>query len=364
MQERQTIQLELKNISKSFGDKIALYNIDLKVPKGDFCILLGPSGCGKTTLLRIIAGLESPNSGDVILEGRDITQLSPKERDIAMVFQSYALYPHMKVFDNIAFPLKLKGLNKNQITKKVDTVSRLLGIDDLIKKRPAELSGGQKQRVAIGRAIVREPTLFLFDEPLSNLDAQLRADMRVELARLHKTLGTTIIYVTHDQIEAMTLGKKIVILKDGVLQQQGPPEEIYTRPANIFVAGFVGTPSMNFIKGTIKKEVDAVFLKSANINFKVERKLAEYDGKEVVCGIRPEDIDVGKSNTTDSMEAIIEIVEDMGSEKLLYLSGKNGLKFTARVSPSTTFKEEEKVIFSVCLKKLHFFCDGIRIGLE
>ncbi len=357
-------QLKLKKISKSFGDKEALSNIDLTVSEGDFCILLGPSGCGKTTLLRIIAGLESPDRGNVVLEGRDINQLSPKERDVAMVFQSYALYPHMKVFDNMAFPLKLKGLNKSEITAKVTEVSRLLGIDDLIKRRPAELSGGQRQRVAIGRAIVREPTLFLFDEPLSNLDARLRADMRVELARLHKTLGTTIIYVTHDQVEAMTLGKKIVILKDGILQQEGKPEEIYSKPANLFVAGFVGTPSMNFLKGMIKKEGAEVFFKSANINFQVKQNLRKFDGNEITCGVRPEDIQIGGSNVSGSIMAIIEIVEDMGSEKLLYLSGKDGLKFIARVSPSTTYKEEEKISFDLCLERLHFFFNGNRIGLE
>jgi multiple sugar transport system ATP-binding protein len=354
-------QLEIKGITKFFGEKKILSCIDLKVKKGDFCILLGPSGCGKTTLLRIIAGLESPTDGNVFLEGKEVTHLSPKARDIAMVFQSYALYPHMKVFDNMAFPLKLKGLSKETTAKKVDEVSKLLGIEELLQRRPAELSGGQRQRVAIGRAIVREPTLFLFDEPLSNLDAQLRADMRVELTRLHKTLGTTVLYVTHDQVEAMTLGKTIVILKDGFVQQIGTPENIYTKPANIFVAGFVGTPSMNFLKGMIRKEGDNLFFISPCINVMIDRGLLEYDGEEVVCGIRPEDIDVKDMLVSDSLQAIAEIVEDMGSEKLLYLSGKEGLELIVRVPPSTICKEGTKVSFSFNPQKLHFFKNDQRI---
>lgn len=243
------MELLLEDIHKDFGKVRALSGVNLRVKDGEFCVLLGPSGCGKSTLLRVIAGLESPTQGKVFLGGGDVTSWTPRERDVAMVFQSYALYPHMNVFDNIAFSLKIRGISRKGIKERVEKVAEFLEIKDLLDRKPSQLSGRQRQRVAIGRAIVREPSLFLFDEPLSNLDAVLRVGMRVELAKLHKRLKATMIYVTHDQVEAMTLGEKIVVIDAGIVQQMGSPQEIYNKPANTFVASFVGTTTINLIKG-------------------------------------------------------------------------------------------------------------------
>jgi len=253
------IGLTVHDLTKKYGGKTVLDKVSFTVDKGEFCILLGPSGCGKSTILRIIAGLEQQDGGEIHIEGRDVAQLTPAQRDVAMVFQSYALYPHMNVFENLAFPLKINKTPHREIAGKVQEAARLLSIEELLRRKPRELSGGQRQRVAIGRAIVRNPRLFLFDEPLSNLDAKLRAGMRVELAKLHRRLQTTMLYVTHDQVEAMTLGSKIVILENGLVRQIGTPDEVYDLPANLFVAGFIGSPAINFIEGSLASQQGEYF---------------------------------------------------------------------------------------------------------
>lgn len=293
--------VRIENITKDFGDVIAVKDLSLEIEEGEFLVFLGPSGCGKTTILRIIAGLETPTSGRIYIDGKDVTDLRPKERNIAMVFQSYSLYPHMTAFDNIAFPLKIARKEKEEIKEKVNNTADLLGIDELLRKKPRELSGGQSQRVALGRAIVREPNLFLFDEPLSNLDAKLRVQMRAELAHLHGELGITSVYVTHDQVEAMTLGERIAVMKDGVLNQVGRPMEVYANPKNAFVASFLGSPSMNLLKA-----VDFDFL-------------SEF-GKDRIIGIRPDDIRIVESG---GIETELDVAEVIGNEIILYLKLKN-----------------------------------------
>ena len=247
-------KLQIKNLSKNFGNTKILENINLEINEGEFVVLVGPSGSGKSTILRIIAGLETPSTGEVLINNKVINDLKPKDRDIAMVFQNYALYPHMSIFDNLAFPLKMKNIDKKIIDKSVNDISSMLGINHYLAKKPKELSGGERQRVALGRAIIRKPELFLMDEPLSNLDAKLRTQMRAELLKLHKSLSSTVIYVTHDQIEALTMGNKIAVLNHGEMQQVGTPSEIYNNPRNIFVAGFIGNPGMNFFKGLTNKK--------------------------------------------------------------------------------------------------------------
>lgn len=299
----------LKNLTKYYGENIGCKDINLHIEDGSFVVLLGPSGCGKTTILRLIAGLEKPTSGRIIIGSKDVTELSPKDRDIAMVFQQYSLYPHMNVYENIAFPLKIRKMNKKEIDRLVNETAELLGIQNKLDKKPRELSGGERQRVAMGRAIVRKPKVFLFDEPLSNLDAKFRVQMRAELARLHKKLKITSVYVTHDQVEAMTLGEKIGVINKGELLVFGDPIDIYKRPNNVFVAGFVGSPPMNLIKGIVKKKK---FI-SNDISVEVSDKIE--DG-EVIIGIRPENIEVTEKK---GFQGIIESVENIGSETILYI---------------------------------------------
>lgn len=288
--------VRVENITKDFGDVIAVKDLSLEIKDGEFLVFLGPSGCGKTTILRIIAGLESPTEGKIYLDERDVTDLRPSERNVAMVFQSYSLYPHMRAYDNIAFPLKIAGKSRDDIDSRVRKTAELLGIEKLLEKRPRELSGGQSQRVAVGRAIVREPSLFLFDEPLSNLDAKLRVQMRSELAHLHSHLGITSIYVTHDQVEAMTLGERIAVLKDGVLHQLGRPMDVYENPANVFVASFLGSPPMNIFD-------------AGSFEF-----LSEYED-DLTVGIRPDDIELVDSG----IKTELDVAEVIGDEIILYL---------------------------------------------
>ncbi len=346
-------QVVLKEITKIFKrSAIAVDRVSLEIKDQEFFVILGPSGCGKTTLLRIIAGLEEADSGEIYIGNRLVNHLPPKERDIAMVFQNYALYPHMTVFENMAFALKLRRLPKEEIERQVVETAKILGIENLLSRKPGELSGGQRQRVAVGRAIVRHPQVFLFDEPLSNLDAKLRVGMRAELARLHQRLKTTIVYVTHDQVEAMTLGQRIAVMKDGKLIQVADPKNLYDRPINRFVAGFIGSPPMNIYRGVIVKNP----LRFVNPSFTIEIPepyiLQRADNeKEVYLGIRPEHI---KIKQTGSLSAIVEVTENLGNEALIYLKiGKENctLRSTTDQAPSPG----EKINIEFDLRNLHIF---------
>ena len=306
--------IELKNIEKSFGTNKVINRFDIKISDGEFIVLVGPSGCGKSTLLRMISGLESVDMGEIYLDNKLINNLIPSKREIAMVFQSYALYPHMDVFENMAFGLKMEKIPKNEISQKVNNAAATLQIEDLLKRKPKQLSGGQRQRVAIGRAITRNPKVFLFDEPLSNLDAALRSEMRVEISKLHKKLKTNIIYVTHDQIEAMTLADRIVVLNKGIIEQFGTPNEIYNDPNNIFVAEFIGSPKMNIIK--INKE-QIVHSNTIEL-FKNKITFENFKFKDdIYLGIRPEDISI-KDDREIKLDVKVDLVENLGFEKIIY----------------------------------------------
>src|SRR6266852_5629305 len=313
----------IRNLNKKFDAAHAVKDVNLEIRDREFVVLVGPSGCGKTTTLRIVAGLESITSGQVLIGDRVVNELPPMDRDIAMVFQNYALYPHMSVYDNMAFGLKMRKFEKPEIAKRVNEAAEILGIQDYLKRKPRQLSGGQRQRVALGRAIVRHPRVFLFDEPLSNLDAKLRVQMRVELKKLHERLGTTAIYVTHDQVEAMTLGDRVVVMRDGWVQQVGDPMELYNEPANRFVAGFIGSPAMNFANVRIAAENGSLWAEGDGIRLKLPasmtNRVGTHAGKEVTFGIRPEDLRIAAdADPADmSIEAEVEVVERLGSEILL-----------------------------------------------
>ncbi|GHA24352.1 sugar ABC transporter ATP-binding protein [Devosia pacifica] len=310
--------LTLSNIRKSFANAEIIKGVDLDVTQGEFIVFVGPSGCGKSTLLRMIAGLEEVTSGDINIEGNRVNELPPVKRGIAMVFQSYALYPHMTVFENIAFPLRVEKLPQAEVDKRVDAAAKVLQLDQRLQQRPGTLSGGQRQRVAIGRAIVREPKIFLFDEPLSNLDAALRSEMRVELMELHKRLGSTMIYVTHDQIEAMTMADRIVVLSLGEIEQVGSPLELYHHPDNIFVAGFIGSPKMNFIKGRCTQSANGqVEIDLGELGtMALERNAPRLAGEEVTLGIRPEHLKLEQSNF--SLSITPNLIEHLGIHTILY----------------------------------------------
>ncbi|MBQ3124952.1 MAG: sn-glycerol-3-phosphate ABC transporter ATP-binding protein UgpC [Clostridia bacterium] len=355
--------LQLKNIYKRYsGNVTAVSDFCIDIEDKEFIILVGPSGCGKSTTLRMIAGLEEISEGELYIGGKLMNDVAPKDRDIAMVFQSYALYPHMTVFDNMAFALKLRKTPKDEIKKRVTEAAKILDIEHLLDRKPKALSGGQRQRVAMGRAIVRSPKVFLMDEPLSNLDAKLRVAMRTEIKKLHNKLKTTFIYVTHDQTEAMTMGTRIVVMKDGVVQQIDSPNNLYNNPCNQFVAGFIGSPQMNFVDVTIEKDgegVCAVF--GANKVAIPEGKagaLADYVGKEVVMGIRPEDIHDDEAFLSTypnaTVEAYVDVTEMMGAETYLYLQIE-GAPFTARVNARSTSKAEDTVKVGFDVNRLHFF---------
>ena len=306
--------IELTNIEKSFGSNKVINNFNIKIKDGEFIVLVGPSGCGKSTLLRMIAGLEKIDKGKILLEGNLLNDLLPSKRQIAMVFQSYALYPHMNVFQNISFGLKSEKISRNQIKDKVLEVAKILKIEELLSRRPKELSGGQRQRVAIGRAITRNPKLFLFDEPLSNLDTALRTEMRVEISKLHKKLKSNVVYVTHDQIEAMTLADKIVIMNKGKIEQFDSPENIYNDPKNIFVAEFIGNPKMNILKIKTQDIINKNTFKLLNKEIKFENS---YFDKEFYMGIRPEDISLEKKSEI-AFDVNIDLIENLGSEKIIH----------------------------------------------
>ncbi len=348
----------LENISKSFGDNEILHNINLEIHDGEFLVLVGPSGCGKSTLLRIIAGLEETTSGDVYIGSQQVTDVEPKNRDIAMVFQNYALYPHMNVYDNMAFGLKLKKHAEEDIQKRVAEAADILDIEDYLKRRPKELSGGQRQRVAVGRAIVRKPAVFLFDEPLSNLDAKLRVQMRTEIKKLHARLKTTMIYVTHDQVEAMTMGDRIFVMKDGYLMQSEAPLKLYNQPANKFVAGFIGSPAMNFLdvhvslNGGINFDGDSLQLNYPKAEYS---GLKNYAERQIVLGVRPEHLPLTASN--EGLQAELEVSELMGSESYLYTK-VGATQVVARVQAAHTQKTGDSLNFLPEFNNLHFFDAG------
>ena len=357
--------LKLEHIYKKYsGGVTAVTDFNLDIEDKEFIILVGPSGCGKSTTLRMIAGLEEISEGDLYIGGERMNDVSPKDRDIAMVFQNYALYPHMTVFDNMAFGLKLRKVPKDEIKRRVEEAAKILDIAHLLDRKPKALSGGQRQRVALGRAIVREPKVFLMDEPLSNLDAKLRVQMRTEIGKLHQKLQTTFIYVTHDQTEAMTMGTRIVVMKDGIVQQVDTPMGLYDTPVNMFVAGFIGSPQMNFFAGKLEKDGEDVYACIGDSRLKLPQgraskaDLSDYYGKDVMFGIRPEHIHDEAAfleNAPDAVvDAHVEITELMGAETYLYLQVE-GSKAVARVNARTTAKNGEDIKVAFDLNKLHIF---------
>jgi multiple sugar transport system ATP-binding protein len=352
--------LALKAISKRFGSNMAIFRVDLDVDDGEFCVLLGPSGCGKSTLLNVIAGLIPQDEGAVFLNGQPIDNLAPRERDMAMVFQSYALYPHMTVAQNLSFGLRMRGLPKQGIQERVTEAARLLGIGDLLNRKPRELSGGQKQRVAMGRALVRRPTLFLLDEPLSNLDARMRAKVRLELKRVHHQIRGTFIYVTHDQIEAMTLGDKVVVMQNGKVHQIGRPETIYTRPADTFVATFIGSPEMNLYRGRLVQKADGPHFYGKGFALDLGGIQFNIEEAEVEVGIRCDDIGIDQAGAI-GLEARVEMISNVGSEK--YVHARLGQEdLTLRVPKNVALRTGDVVPLSVDPEKIHVFHQGRRIG--
>lgn len=358
-------ELKLKNVQKKYPNGfVAVQEFNLDIADKEFIIFVGPSGCGKTTTLRMIAGLEEISEGELYIGDKLMNDVAPKDRDIAMVFQNYALYPHMTVFDNMAFGLKLRKTPKAEIEKRVKEAARILDIEHLLDRKPKALSGGQRQRVAMGRAIVREPKVFLMDEPLSNLDAKLRVQMRTEISKLHQKLQTTFIYVTHDQTEAMTLGTRIVVLKDGIIQQVDTPSNLYYKPQNLFVAGFIGSPQMNFIDCQVSESGSDLLLSFGDYKVKVpENKVAAlkdggYVGKEVVMGIRPEDLHDEPAfleNAHEStVDALVEVTEMLGAEVFLYITIAN-TAFTARVDPRSTATTGDSIKMGIDMNRIHLF---------
>jgi multiple sugar transport system ATP-binding protein len=350
----------LKDLNKKFDETHAVKDVNLEIRDREFVVLVGPSGCGKTTTLRMVAGLEEITSGEVRIDERVVNDLPPMDRDIAMVFQNYALYPHMSVYDNMAFGLKMRKFERSEIEKRVRQAADILGIHALLERRPRQLSGGQRQRVALGRAIVRHPRVFLFDEPLSNLDAKLRVQMRVELKRLHHRLETTAIYVTHDQVEAMTLGDRVVVMKDGLVQQVGEPLELYGSPANRFVASFIGSPAMNFVDITLLQANGFLWAETQGLRIKVPaartEKLRRHAGTKLVLGIRPEALRManGTEPADYSFDSTVEVVEPLGNEILLDVRAGTHL-MVARVDPATRVKVHQTVRLALDPERLHFF---------
>jgi multiple sugar transport system ATP-binding protein len=349
----------MEKLNKHFGEVKAVRDFDLEIPDKEFMVLVGPSGCGKTTTLRMVAGLEDITSGDILIDDKVVNNLPPKDRDIAMVFQNYALYPHMTVYQNMAFGLTLRKFPKAEIDQRVKDAAEILNIKELLDRKPKALSGGQRQRVAVGRAIVRKPKVFLFDEPLSNLDAKLRVQMRVELKKLHERLQTTIIYVTHDQVEAMTMGDRIVVMKDGLKQQVGPPLELYFHPANKFVAGFIGSPAMNFIEGELLSEGGAVHFQGPGMKLKIPvdraAKLKGYPEKRVIFGVRPEDLPEAPCAAPGAtFDVTVEVMEPLGSE--VYLDVKAAEQsLIARAEPNTTAKPHARLCLQPNMENIHLF---------
>ena len=350
----------IRNLNKKYDEVHAVKGVNLEIRDREFVVLVGPSGCGKTTTLRMVAGLESITSGDILIGETVVNTLPPMDRDIAMVFQNYALYPHMSVHDNMAFGLKMRKFARPEIERRVRDAADILGIQNLLQRKPRQLSGGQRQRVALGRAIVRNPQVFLFDEPLSNLDATLRVQMRVELKKLHDRLGTTAIYVTHDQVEAMTLGDRVVVMRDGLVQQVGEPLDLYNEPANRFVAGFIGSPGMNFASIRVADEGGALHAVGDGICLKlpsaVAARLKAYTGRDVTLGVRPEDLRVASSEAPNGLDldAVVEVIERLGSQILLDVKVGGG-SMVAAVEPTVRAKVREQLRLALNPDRLHFF---------
>jgi sn-glycerol 3-phosphate transport system ATP-binding protein len=352
-------KVDLSKIQKIFGlSQKAVHNVDVNIADGEFIVLVGPSGCGKTTLLRIVAGLESPTEGTVSIDGKVVNELAPSARNVAMVFQNYALYPHMNVFENMAYGLKIQKVPKEEIEKRVRSVAGILELsDEQLFRRPGQLSGGQRQRVAMGRAIVREPSVFLFDEPLSNLDAKLRTQMRLEIKKLQTQLNTTTIYVTHDQVEAMTLGHRLLVMNEGVAEQLGTPIEIYEKPESIFVAGFIGSPSMNFIKAKASADGTSVGIVGGfaiHVNDSGEGLEA---GRDVVVGIRPEDFKLVDTNEkSGDFHLLVDVIELLGADTIIHGKfGTEGRDLTARLEGAQRIRSGDELAFTVAPDKLHLF---------
>jgi len=357
-------RVKLEHVWKRFGKVVAVKDFNLETKDGEFVVFVGPSGCGKTTTLRMIAGLEEVSEGNIYIGDRLVNDVPPKDRDIAMVFQNYALYPHMNVYDNMAFGLRLRKVPRDEIDRRVREAAKILKIEHLLKRKPRELSGGQRQRVALGRAIVREPQVFLMDEPLSNLDAKLRVEMRAEISKLHRRLGVTTIYVTHDQIEAMTMGERIVVMKDGEIQQIDTPLNLYDFPVNKFVAGFIGSPSMNFIEVHVAEEGDHVYLLREGVRIRANAKMAKalkdkgYIGKRVWLGIRPEHLELKGYNSLEEDENYlrgeVEIVEPLGADTEVHVN-VDGTLITARLDGHVPVKVGERVELLANRDRLHAF---------
>ncbi len=351
-----------EHVTKRFGKVVAVNDLNIHIKDKEFLVFVGPSGCGKTTTLRLLAGLEEVTEGNIYIGDRLVNDVPPKDRDIAMVFQSYALYPHMSVYDNMAFGLRMRKVPKDEIDRRVREAARILGIEDLLNRKPRELSGGQRQRVAVGRAIVREPKVFLMDEPLSNLDAKLRVQTRSELIKLHRRLEATFIYVTHDQMEAMTMGTRIAVMKDGVLQQVDTPQKLYREPANLFVAGFIGSPSMNFFEAVLVEDAEGLWVDAGSFRVPVpeskREKALPHKGKKVIFGIRPEHIHappyLPPGIEEARVKAEVDVTELMGNEIFLYLmSGKH--RFIARVDPRVDVRPGDTVEVAMDLSNMHLF---------
>ena len=354
--------LDIRGVTKAFGATKVLHGVDIAVPDGEFLVLVGPSGCGKSTLLRMIAGLESVSGGDILIDGRAVNDEPPSKRDIAMVFQDYALYPHKSVADNIGFGLRMRGVPPAEIARRVQDAAGILKIGHLLERRPGQLSGGQRQRVAMGRAIVRDPKVFLFDEPLSNLDAQLRAEMRVEIKKLHQQFKHTTVYVTHDQVEAMTLADRIAVMRGGEIEQLGTPDEIYNHPRTLFVAGFTGSPPMNFAKCTVTADGASVVLGGgARLPVPEERRAAARSaaGRDLRFGIRPEHLTLGGAAAFD---AEVILTEPLGSETLALLS-IGGAEFTGRFAPEAGLKAGMRAPISLAMHRFHLFDEATGLAL-
>jgi multiple sugar transport system ATP-binding protein len=356
-------KIQYRNMTKAWGDVIGVNNLTLDVPDKEFLVLVGPSGCGKSTALRCLAGLEEITSGEILIGDRVVNDVPPKDRDIAMVFQSYALYPHMTVYDNMAFGLKLRKTPKAEIDRRVQEAAKMLGITQLLPRKPKQMSGGQRQRVALGRAIVRDPAVFLLDEPLSNLDAKLRVQTRAEISKLHQRLGTTFIYVTHDQVEALTMADRIAVLRDGVLQQADTPVNLYDHPGNVFVAGFIGSPAMNFFSGTVTGTLDEMYVDCGAFRLRltpheIEQLGQQSVGREVIFGVRPEDIHHPQYMPPGVIEQLIECVVDvtelMGNEIFVYCQTSDQ-NFVARVDPRADLRTGDKVQMAFNTDKIHIF---------
>ncbi|MFQ5576323.1 MAG: ABC transporter ATP-binding protein [Anaerolineae bacterium] len=352
-----------ENMTKRYGDVAAVSNLNLEIFDKEFLVLVGPSGCGKSTALRCLAGLEEISDGHIKIGNRVVNDVPPKDRDIAMVFQSYALYPHMSVYDNMAFGLKLRKTPKSEIDRRVQEAAGILGIQQFLDRKPKALSGGQRQRVALGRAIVREPSVFLLDEPLSNLDAKLRVQTRAEISKLHQRLGTTFMYVTHDQVEAMTMADRIAVIKDGVLQQVDTPQNLYDHPTNVFVAGFIGSPAMNFFGGTLTGDPQELYVDTGAFRLRLApeqaARMSQYIGQEVTLGIRPEDIhspDYLPAGVTGSkVPARVELTEMMGSEIYVYLIAGDDRSFIGRIDPRASYHPGDQVEMVFNLDSIHLF---------